>query len=363
MNKLQEYQQRWRRRQRRGKELLLIGLRGKALQVSCWQQDCCLWREERALDVSAGQQADFILEIGESLRAILLAARAAEGIAAILLLDSTQVYGELLTLPMLEDRGLRQAVAWEAGQMLPWTEGKYAAAFAVEERREAELQIRLWGMELAAVQEWRRLADSLQLRLQAILALEEEVEVRQTWYEGRRWKNENLLGSARSLSCSRLLQSPYWRTAALGCMALALLLGVGVRGGCYLARQSVQENGRQMQEYEKWRQRLADSRNLEAELERYRQLAQDDGRPKMQVGSKLEQLGRQLEPGCWLQTVQSSAGQGQWQIEGRAADLTAVHTLMRRWQQDKAYGQVELLRSRQENGGVSFALRLKERES
>lgn len=359
MKILQAYQQRWRSKQRQKKLLLLIGLRDNILQASCWQRDCCLWRQERVLE--AGTKQDIIEEAGVLLRTILLEARTQEGLPALLLLGAEQVYGERLSLPLLEAKSLRQAVNWEAAQLAPWAVGAYTAAFVVEEKREADMQVQLWAMELAEVRAWQRLADSLQLRLQAILADREAEAVQQAWFKGAVWTEENLLRTGRYAACRQFMQSSYWRTAAIGCTALSLLLYAGVRGGCYLAQQSVQEGSRQLQEYSQWRQRYVDSEKLAQELARYRQLEHKGKQAGLQASGRLEQLGRQLEPGCWLQSVQASAGQGHWQVEGRAADLTAVQRLLQRWRQDKAYGQVELLRSKQEESGTGFTLRLKER--
>lgn len=356
MKTLQDYQQGWRRRQRCQRQLLLIELRENILRVSCWQPDCCLWRQERALEMSAGQ--NIIEEAGALLRTILLEAGAEAGLNTLLLLGAEQVYGERLTLPLLETKALRKAAYWEAGQLAPWAAGAYTAAFAVEERREADLQVQLWAMELTAAQSWQQLTEALQLQLRAILAGREAEAAQQEWFAGASWTEENLLRPGSAAFSRQLVQSPYWRTAALGCAALTLLLYAGVRGGCYLAQQSVQEGRRQLQEYGQWRQRYAYSEKLNKELEGLRRLEQTEKRPKLQVSGRLEQLGQQLEPGCWLQSVQGSAGQGHWQVEGRAAGLAEVQQLMQRWQQ--AYGQAELLRSRQEDGGVSFALRLKE---
>lgn len=358
MKTLQDYQRCWRRRQRRQRQLLLIELRENILWASCWQPDCCLWRQERPLEMGAGQ--NIIEETGALLRTILLEARAGAGLDTLLLLGAEQVYGERLTLPLLEAKALRKAARWEAGQLAPWAAGAYTAAFVVEEKREADLQVQLWAMELAAAQGWRQLTESLQLRLRAVLAGREAEAAQQEWFAGASWPEENLLRAGGSTFSRQLAQSPYWRMAALGCAALTLLLYAGVRGGCYLAQQSVQEGRRQLQEYGQWRQRYAYSEKLNKELERLRKLEQTGKRPKLQVSGRLEQLGRQLEPGCWLQSVQGSAGQGHWQVEGRAAGLTEVQQLMQRWRQQPGCGQVELLRSRQEDGGVSFALQLKE---
>lgn len=357
MKTLRDYHQGWRRRQRRQRQLLLIELRENILRVSCWQPDCCLWRQERALEMSA--ERNIIEEVGALLRTILLEAGAGAGLNTLLLLGAEQVYGELLTLPLLGAKALRKAAYWEAGQLAPWAAGAYTAAFAVEERREADMQVQLWAMELAAMQGWQQLTEALQLNLRAILAGRETEAAQQEWFAGASWTEENLLRPGSAAFSKQLAQSPYWRIAALGCASLTLLLYAGVRGGCYLAQQSVQEGRRQLQEYGQWRQRYAYSEKLNRELERLRRLEQAEKRPKLQVSGRLEQLGRQLEPGCWLQSVQGSAGQGHWQVEGRAAGLTEVQQLMQRWQQ-QAYGQAELLRSRQEEGGVSFALRLKE---
>lgn len=357
MKTLRYYQQAWRRRQRRRRQLLLIELRENILCVSCWQPDCCLWRQERPLEMGAEQ--NIIEEAGTLLRTILLEANAGAGLNTLLLLGAEQVYGERLTLPLLEAKALRKAAYWEAGQLASWAAGAYTAAFAVEERREADLQVQLWAMELAAAQGWQQLAESLQLHLRAILADREAVAAQQEWFTGAAWPERNLLRTGSVVFGRQLAQSPYWRAAALGCAALALLLYAGVRGGCYLAQQSVQEGRRHLQEYGQWRQRYAYSEKLNKELERLRRLEQTEKRPRLQVSGRLEQLGRQLESGCWLQSVQGSAGQGCWQVEGRAAGLAEVQQLMQRWQRQD-YGQVELLRSRQEDGGVSFALQLKE---
>ncbi len=360
MKKWNEYQHRWRRRKRRGKQVLLIALRDGALQAACWLDGCCLWRKQSVLE-NRGESGEMLAAAEAALRDILLEAAAAENLDTVLRLASEQVNGERLTLPLVSEREMRQAVAWEAKQLAPWPVGTFSTAFAVEEITQQAVQVRLWAMEAGTVQDWRRLAGNLQLRLRAILPDRTEAAAQREWYDGAAWAEENLLNGVQSWDWRRWEQSPCWRAAAIASFLLSLLIYAGANGGRYLALQSARECELQMQRYDSLRQSYAYSMKLGAELERCKGMERNRHSADTVTSGKLEQLSRQLEPGCWLQSVQSNSGQ--WQVEGRAADIASVHRLVRRWQENEAYGQVELLRSQQEKDGAGFALRFKERKS
>ncbi|WP_405380648.1 hypothetical protein [Phascolarctobacterium sp.] len=343
-------------KRRRRKQLLLLEIKQEGITMSCMLGEKLLWQEQRELELPKEFDATYWQVVEDACREVLLWSKVQVNAPCLGVVEETLLYSESITLPALEKRELKQAVAWEIEQAVPWAQGTYASAYLAEAVGK-ELQVKFWVAPKGVVAGLGDTLSRLQLLPIGIVADAEQAAAK--WYAGETLYTLNLYGKEKSLAWAQVCRSPLLRSGAVACLLLtALVCGVG-RGACYLAARNLQQAEQDLGAMQVWQQRYRASHQLEQQLAKLKQL-QQAAKPT-HVGTTIEKVSSKLGRECWLQALAQSGGAGQWQATGIATGPEALQELLKRLQ--GSFKEVRLERSESKGEGVRFVLQFKEQQA
>ena len=364
----------WQREQRKNKQLVVLQLGLSSVQASCWQADCCLWQKEKALDAPwQDGSAAWWQELERALQDVFIWTRVPDNVDTLLLLGEELVFSELLEFPLISEQELLQAIPWEAEQLVPWEEGSYNTAFATSDsarfadaknsRDLTHLQVQLWAWPTEQITMASRLTKGLRLQLRAILVGLKKEQAQEAWYKGLGLQHWSLMEGQFDWRhrAGELAQSLYPQRVCGLCLVLSLLLYAAAQGGCYLARQGLARTEQELAQLAVWQQRWIKDQQLEATLNRYRQLDKRVQASASQMSKSVSRLGQQVGSGCWLELLRGQHKSKEWQLEGACYEPQSLNRLLENLEQDPKLAQVRLQSSQQQSGKLSFSIVMKEK--
>lgn len=345
-----------RRRLRCAQPLLVLSLADAG--VSYWQQGQMLWQEQLKQDVATAQGLE------DELRQLLLQHEVEENITTLLLPQAAALHSEQLLLPLLPQKEMLQAVAWEVQHCVPWEAGSYSYGYSVESSLTGDgqqCQVRLAALPDALRQTWQELCAKLLLHLEYI-SLDTQLgaeNLAQGWYAGKALPHSYRQQKQQSLCLPPQLARRWLPRAACGVLMLALLAYAGAWGGRYLAGQQLQSVQKQLAQLAPWQERQRESKAVEQKIQHLQGLLQGAKAPvAVQAGSELEALCCLMRPGAWLTVLEYSGARKPLLLQGQAVDAQAVQALAQGLQQSGRYSRVELLQTQQQGGLTSYKLQL-----
>lgn len=357
----------WKRKGRKHKQLVILRLGSMHVEASCWQQDCCLWQKEKAL-TSAWQESDaghagWWQELERVLQDIFIWARVPDMVDTLVLLHEELVFSEQLELPLLKEKQLLMAIAWEAEQLVPWEQGSYNTAFAAAAMAEDKLQVQLWAWSKEQAQLAQHMTLGLHLRLQGIFVGMSSARLQQAWYQGYSLQNWSLLGDSGrwQQQAEHYVSSTYAKRLGKACVTMSIALYLVAQGGCYLAARGLEATNEELLQYAHWQQRLEQSQRLDEALARYGQLDKRLQENTSRMASNIARLGQRLSTSCWLELLRGDSKSKAWQLEGSCYEPEALQRLLENLEQDPRLTQVRLLSSQQQRHKLSFSIAVKEK--
>lgn len=350
----------WRKRRRRGEQLLLVVLDEEGVTLSCWQDASLLWTRTSAMVAWQGGAETWWQELTETLRRELTFARLQEQVATLVLLRGALIGREELNMPLLSQGELVRALTWEAEQLLPQTDGKPVIAHRLLSAAGQEQQLELWFWPQEQMERLRALCAELRWRLEKVLVGTEADELPGLWYEGLPLPETALSMRRREW---QLLATAAWLTRYSGrlcllSLLLSVLIYVVAQGGVYLARQGVEKQEGELARYAVWEERLRSAQAMEARLKAYKRQEEELRRGATHSSAQLLTIGRAVDADAWLEQARYDAQGGTWTLEGGAYGSASLPRLLERLERGEIFKKVELVQSGESKQGISFNIRL-----
>ena len=298
-----------------------------------------------------------------------------------IVLDSEQVYLQLVKLPVMTAEEQKNWVFWEGSQYVPFEPGTYQAALlswpdsedfsSFQENRvtvAADLPVKWQTAEEAKLQDFLLIA----IPLEKIVALQQfagflKAKLKEVTAMGPKQLvlPVNLLPVS---SGKEVILKRGYQTATVFCLLTAMFLTV--RGGIswQRAKSAWLEADRQLMPFHSVKEAYEESKKTDYLIRLYQQTLQHISRTEPVWAPALQTIGKVIPEGCWLDGVkQKQTKYGQLEIKGCALSLAQVTDFLEKLEHSGLFSKVRLvesgarrsvLKDRRDNGKtiVSFLL-------
>lgn len=276
-----------------------------------------------------------------------------------IVLDSGQVYLQMVKLPFMTAQEQNNWVRWEGSRYVPFDPGNYQAVLlrlrdsgflranpeekAVdtaelsaqwEETEETELQdFLLVAIPLEIIEVLQRFAGFLKAKLEAVTVIGPKQDVLPV----------NLLPSA---SGKEVIVKRGYQIAAVSCLLISLFLAVQGVLRWQHAKSEWQEADRQLVPFRSVKAAYEDSRRTDYRIRQYQKTLQHISLKEPVWASPLQTIGKSLPEGCWLEELrQKQPHSGKLEIKGCALDLVRFSEYLERLKREEAFSVIRLAES------------------
>ncbi len=298
-----------------------------------------------------------------------------------IVLDSGQVYLQMVKLPFMTAQEQNNWVRWEGSRYVPFDPGNYQAVllrwrgsgFLRDDQEEkaadtAELSARwqeteetglqvflLAAISLEIIEVLQQVAGFLKAKLEAVTVIGPKQEALPV----------NLLPAA---SEKEVILKRGYQIATVFCLLISLFLAVQGVIRWQHAKSEWQEADRQLVPFRSVKTAYEDSRKADYRIRQYQKTLRHISLQEPVWASALQTIGKRLPEGCWLEELrQKQPHSGKLEIKGFALDLARISEFLERLKREEAFSVIRLVESgtrrieakdREDNGKtvISFLL-------